>query len=83
MSYAVMMLCRAGPVYMPTESSYAYTMHVITVSRYDDEIAALVEIARLRPRGYNRECAQFWVAPWDDRFGPHGWPRAALQWWGK
>jgi hypothetical protein len=79
-NFAVMMLCRSGTVYMPSDMQYAYSMHVVTITGHDTEAEAYDEARRLRPAGFNREAARYWVAPWEARFDPYSCPREAMQW---
>jgi hypothetical protein len=65
--YAVMMQCRTGTRYLYGEQ-WQDVLQTITVSGHGTELAALAEMGRLQPRGFNRERIQLWVAHWDKRF---------------
>jgi hypothetical protein len=65
--YAVMMQCRTGTRYLYGEQ-WQDVLQTITVSGHGTELAALAEMGRLQPRGFNRERIRLWVAHWDKRF---------------
>ena len=86
MTYAVMMLCRNGTLELHWSGKnpyYQHGMHVITATVEPTEDAALVEADRLRPVGFNRETARYWVVPYGERYEPRTWPPSALPYWGR